>query len=65
MFHAEGLAARIVANVAVWGFLGFGMSFLVAFKDWTVGFEMGWLTACEFVVFPLSFEGEMAFIARL
>ena len=54
MFHAEGLAARIVANVAVWGFLGFGMSFLVAFRDWTLGFAMGWLTLCELQFFLVS-----------
>ncbi|MCJ1354433.1 MAG: hypothetical protein MMC33_004421 [Icmadophila ericetorum] len=45
MVGATSLAARIVANVFVWSFLGFGLSFLVAFQDYILGFAMSILTA--------------------
>ena len=31
-FNAEGLAARIFANIAIWGILVYGLFFLVTFK---------------------------------
>jgi len=43
--HMHTLAARILANIALWGFLGFGGFFLVAYKDYTMGFTMSYLTA--------------------
>lgn len=45
---AHHLAARIVANVFIWGFLAYGSFFLVAFKDYTMGFELSILSFCEF-----------------
>ena len=48
MVGAHHLAARIVANVAIWSFLGFGLVFLVAFQDYSMGFAMSVLTACKF-----------------
>ena len=47
MVGAHGLAARIVANVAIWSLLGFGFAFLVAFKDYTMSFALSVLTACK------------------
>jgi len=41
------LVAGILANAAIWGFLGYGLFFVIAFKDWTVGFNLAILTACE------------------
>ncbi|KAF2662573.1 hypothetical protein K491DRAFT_182755 [Lophiostoma macrostomum CBS 122681] len=34
------LAARIVANIFIWGFLAYGLFFLAAFKDYTIGFAL-------------------------
>ena len=48
MVGAHHLAARIVANVAIWSLLGFGLVFLAAFQDYTMGFAMSVLTACKF-----------------
>jgi len=43
--HKHDLAARILANIVIWGILGFGGFFLVAYKDYTIGFELSYLTA--------------------
>ncbi|RDL39891.1 DUF1774-domain-containing protein [Venustampulla echinocandica] len=45
MFGAHNLAARILANVAIWGILVYGLFFLVAYKDYTMGFALSILTA--------------------
>jgi len=45
MVNATGLIARIFANVAIWGILGYGLFFLIAFKDYTIGFELSILAA--------------------
>lgn len=44
---AHNLPARIVANVFIWGFLVYGLFFLVAFKDYTMGFAMAVLSFCK------------------
>ncbi|CAG5149511.1 uncharacterized protein ALTATR162_LOCUS2384 [Alternaria atra] len=38
--HSNHFAARIVANVFIWGWLGYGLFFLVAYKDYTMGFAL-------------------------
>ncbi|KAF2798142.1 DUF1774-domain-containing protein [Melanomma pulvis-pyrius CBS 109.77] len=38
--HPDHLPARIVANIFIWGILGYGVFFLAAFKDYTIGFEL-------------------------
>jgi hypothetical protein len=44
--HAErGLAARIVANIFIWGILVYGMFFLVVYKDYTMGFALSIMAA--------------------
>jgi hypothetical protein len=48
------LAARIVANVFIWGFLVYGGFFLVAFKDYTMGYAMSILSFCTFSPCPFS-----------
>ncbi|RDW69447.1 ATP synthase F0 [Coleophoma cylindrospora] len=43
--NAHSLPARILANVAIWGILVYGLFFLVTFKDYTMGFALSVLTA--------------------
>lgn len=50
--NAHSLPARILANIAVWGILVYGMFFLVAYKDYTIGFALTVLSACEFFHTP-------------
>jgi hypothetical protein len=45
MVNAHTLVARIIANIAVWSILAYGLFFLVTFKDYTIGFELSILTA--------------------
>jgi hypothetical protein len=45
--NAHGLVARVFANIMIWGFLGYGLFFLVAFNDWTMGLNMTILTGGE------------------
>lgn len=42
--NARNLPARIVANIAIWGILGVGGFYIIAFKDYTIGFELAILT---------------------
>lgn len=41
------LPARILANIAIWGILGVGGFYVLAFKDYTMGFELAILTLGE------------------
>jgi hypothetical protein len=45
--HPAHLIPRIVANVFIWGILGYGVFFLAAFKDYTMGFELSILAFCK------------------
>jgi len=45
MVDTNSLAARILANIAIWGILVYGLFFLVTFKDYTMGFALSILTA--------------------
>jgi Fungal protein of unknown function (DUF1774) len=45
MVHAHDQVARIFANIVIWGILGVGGFYLVAYKDYTIGFELSYLTA--------------------
>jgi hypothetical protein len=47
--HSNHFAARIVANVFIWGWLGYGLFFLVAYKDYTMGFALSVLCFCKFL----------------
>ncbi|KAK5938888.1 hypothetical protein PMZ80_009080 [Knufia obscura] len=42
--NAHSLAARIVANVFIWGILGIGAFYVLIFKDYTMGFELAILS---------------------
>lgn len=42
--NARNLPARILANIAIWGILGVGGFYVLAFKDYTMGFELAILT---------------------
>jgi hypothetical protein len=58
MFHATDLPARIIANIAIWGYLFFGAFFLFIYKDYTLGFALSFLVAgklCCGVVKSLEF----------
>ena len=52
MVGAQSLAARIVANVAIWSILLYGIFFMGAFKDYPIGFELAILSACAFDARP-------------
>lgn len=56
MVNATNLAARILANIAVWGWLVYGFFFLVVYKDWTMGFALSILSACmkDFAITPFG-----------
>jgi len=45
MVNAHTLPARIVANIFIWGILAYGMFFLLAYKDYTMGFALSILSA--------------------
>jgi hypothetical protein len=47
MVNAQSLPARILANIAIWGILALGAFYLLAFKDYTIGFELAILSLCE------------------
>jgi hypothetical protein len=61
--HSNHFAARIVANVFIWGWLGYGMFFLVAYKDYTMGFALSVLCFCKFRLFACFIEGIFANLA--
>ncbi|KAG7007849.1 hypothetical protein G7Y79_00008g024870 [Physcia stellaris] len=45
MVNSHSLLARILANVTIWSILIYGMFFLAAFKDYTIGLELAILSA--------------------
>ena len=47
-FHSTHIVGRIVANVFIWGWLGYGVFFLAAYKDYTMGFALSVLAFCKF-----------------
>ncbi|KAF2464439.1 DUF1774-domain-containing protein [Lindgomyces ingoldianus] len=66
MVDAHNLPARIVANIFIWGILAYGVFFLVAFKDYTMGFELSILAAAigvtQFLTKVIAFQWIFAFI---
>jgi len=66
MVHAHSLPARIVANIFIWGILAYGVFFLAAFKDYTMGFELSVLAAAigvsQFLEHIIAFQWIFAFI---
>lgn len=54
MVGAHSLAARILANVAIWSILLYGLFFMGAFKDYPIGFELTYLCACGCFRQPLQ-----------
>jgi hypothetical protein len=50
--HTNHLAARIVANVFIWGWAGYGVFFLAAYKDYTMGYALSILSFCKFFALP-------------
>jgi hypothetical protein len=48
--HTNQFAARVVANVFIWGWLGYGVFFLAAYKDYTMGYALSVLSFCKFLV---------------
>jgi len=66
MVNSRSLPARILANIAIWGILAYGLFFLVVFKDYTMGFALSILTvalgAHQFLVKSISLQWIFAFI---
>ncbi|KAI9880577.1 MAG: hypothetical protein M1830_002276 [Pleopsidium flavum] len=66
MVGAHSLPARIIANVAIWAILGYGTLFLVAFKDYTIGFELTILSASlavgQLMTKAIAFQWIFAFV---
>ncbi|KAJ9629707.1 hypothetical protein H2203_002088 [Taxawa tesnikishii (nom. ined.)] len=64
--NAHNLPARILANIAIWGILVYGMFFLVAYKDYTMGFALSVLAAslgvAQFLTHAIAFQWIFAFI---
>lgn len=64
--HAHNLPARIVANIFIWGMLVYGMFFLVAYKDYTMGFALSILAAAigvsQFLEKTIAFQWIFAFV---
>jgi len=63
--HAHTLPARILANIAIWGILVYGLFFLVVYKDYTMGFALSILTASlgvgQFFTKVIAFQWIFAF----
>jgi len=57
--NAHTLPARIVANIFIWGIGAYGMFFLVAFKDYTMGINLSVLAAGKFAG---SYNSETSFV---
>jgi len=66
MVNAHTLPARILANIAIWGILVYGGFYLVAFKDWTMGFCLSVLSfaigVSQFLTRVIAFQWIFAFI---
>jgi hypothetical protein len=45
--HTNHFAARIVSNVFIWGWAGYGVFFLAAYKDYTMGYALSILSFCK------------------
>ena len=43
--HQNSLVARIFANIFVWSILGYGLFFIIVYKDYTMGFCLSVLSA--------------------
>jgi hypothetical protein len=47
MVHTNHQVARIVSNVFIWGWAGYGIFFLAAYKDYTMGYALSILSFCK------------------
>ncbi|KAK4954088.1 hypothetical protein LTR66_004408 [Elasticomyces elasticus] len=66
MVNAQSLPARILANIAIWGILVYGMFFLVAYKDYSMGFALSILASAigvsQFLTHIVAFQWIFAFV---
>ncbi|KZF25491.1 DUF1774-domain-containing protein [Xylona heveae TC161] len=66
MVNAHTLPARILANIAIWGILVYGGFYLIAFKDYTMGFALSVLAAAlgvaQFLTHVIAFQWIFAFV---
>lgn len=66
MVNAHSVPARILANVVIWAILVYGLLFLVAFKDYTMGFALSILAAAIAVhqlwIKVIAFQWIFAFV---
>ncbi|KAG9228098.1 hypothetical protein BJ875DRAFT_266380 [Amylocarpus encephaloides] len=63
--NSHHLAARILANVAIWSILVYGMFFIISYKDYTMGLALSILTAAlgvgQFFAKFIAFQWIFAF----
>lgn len=64
-FNSTHIAGRIVANVFIWGWLGYGVFFLAAYKDYTMGFALSVLAFCKCTIALSLLWMETNFTQRL
>lgn len=66
MVNAHSLAARILANIVIWGILVLGAFFLLTFKDYTMGFELAILSLslalAQLTTHVIAFQWIFAFV---
>ncbi|OBW69765.1 ATP synthase F0 [Aureobasidium pullulans] len=64
--NAHSLPARILANIMIWSIMGYGFFFLVAYKDYTMGFNLSVLSAAlgvaQFLTHVIAFQWIFAFV---
>jgi len=64
--NAHTTPARILANIAIWGILVYGLFFLIVYKDYTMGFALSILTASlgvgQFLTKAIAFQWIFAFV---
>ncbi|KAF1809293.1 DUF1774-domain-containing protein [Eremomyces bilateralis CBS 781.70] len=64
--NAHTLAARILANIAIWGILVYGVFHLYAFGDWVLGVSLSVLAAslgvAQFLTHVVAFQWIFAFV---
>ena len=46
-FRSTHLAGEVVAHLSIWGWLGYGIFYLVAYKDYAIGFALSILSICK------------------
>ncbi|KAK9776645.1 putative DUF1774-domain-containing protein [Seiridium cardinale] len=63
--HPDSLVSRIFGNIFIWSILAYGLFYIVAYKDYTMGFNLSVLTAAigvgQFLRQVIAFQWIFAF----